>query len=108
MVAAVPEWESFEGGATIGAAGDEGVILRDEEFDERARITLETGRASQAFAIECGVYGKMMHTRFFPSLTDAEVAYDEMKPALVALIDTPLAFEDDRSDSFEAFVERFP
>lgn len=95
MAPAVPEWEPFDGGATIGTAGDEGVILRDEEFDEGARITLEQGPTSRPFAIECGVYGKMMHTRFFQSPPDAEAAYDEMKPALVALIDTPLAFADD-------------
>ena len=56
------DWLPFENGTTIGATGSEGgVILRDELHPHGARITLE--QTSTGFAITCGIYGWMVHTR---------------------------------------------
>ena len=76
-------WRSFGDGCSIGKRGSEnGFILRDEEHDNGVRITLEHDCKSAPFAITCGLYGWMVHTRFFNSLAEAERAHDEMKPAL--------------------------
>lgn len=57
-------WIPFENGTTVGTTGSEGgTILRDELHPDGARITLE--RTASQFAITCGVYGWMVHTRFF-------------------------------------------
>lgn len=107
-------WIAFENGSSIGATGSEGgTILRDELHPEGSRITLE--RTETRFAITCGVYGWMVHTRFFVTESDAVVAYEEMKPALVAIVEQ-LPMED--ADVEEAlprvsavlrdFTRRFP
>jgi len=58
-------WHQFEDGATLGQKGSEsGVILRDEEHPQEARITLERDTRTAPFAITCGIYGCMLHTRF--------------------------------------------
>jgi len=45
----------FEDGATLGQKGSEsGVILRDEEHPQEARITLERDTRTAPFAITCG------------------------------------------------------
>ena len=58
-------WRPFSDGATIGHRGsEEGVILRDEEHDSGARITLERDCSHGVpFAITCGIYGWFFHTR---------------------------------------------
>jgi hypothetical protein len=87
-----------------------GVVVRHEEcwMDEPvAAITLERDCKYAPVAITCGVYGSMVHTRYFSALPDGEAAFEEMKPALVALVHTVLN-GDDSGQPFEAFVERFP
>jgi hypothetical protein len=60
------EWIEFEGGSTIGEQGSEnGLTLKDEEQVRGARITLERDTRIAPFAITCGIYGWMVHTRFF-------------------------------------------
>lgn len=78
-------WFAFEKRTTIGAIGSEGgAILRDEMHPDGARITLE--RTATRFAITCGVYGWMVHTRFFATESEAVAAYEEMKPALAEIL----------------------
>ena len=119
-------WMPFRGGATLGQMGSEaGVILRDEEHVESARITLERpeprkpfGQPVVRYAITCGIYGWMVHTRFFAEEDDAIRAYDEMKPELVKIAEAlPEIEEDDpnvtekverASDTFQDFTARFP
>ena len=62
------EWITYEDGKTIGSTGSEGgVILRDEECPDGARITLEEEtHMGVPFAITCGVYGWLVHTRTEP------------------------------------------
>ena len=82
-------WHPFEGGTTLGQNGSEsGVILRDEEHYSEARITLERDTNVAPFAITCGIYGCMMHTRWFDLESEASSQYDQMKVALSALLAT--------------------
>jgi hypothetical protein len=79
------DWIAFENGTSIGATGSEGgAILRDELHPVGSRITLE--RTANGLAITCGVYGWMVHTRFFASESAAVAAYEEMKPALAEIL----------------------
>lgn len=110
-------WSAVLDGETIGDTGSEGgVILRDDEYRGGARITLERGGGITPFIITCGVYGWMVHTRFFATLGDAEREYAAMQDALAALVDLiPLASDPDAdtkmdavSDAISSFVDRFP
>ena len=109
-------WNPFDAGSTLGQVGSEqGRIVLDEESDAGARITLEaiprpwlawlSGRRRPAFAITCGVYGLMLHTRFFGSEREAKTEYERMKPRLEAIAEL-----DDREASglaASAFVDDF-
>lgn len=82
------EWHPFDDGATLGLPGsEEGFIVRDEEHSLGARITLERAAGIAPFAITCGIYGWMMHTRFFAAEMEAEVQYDLMKSSLSELLE---------------------
>ncbi|HYH81229.1 MAG TPA: hypothetical protein VEX86_15605 [Longimicrobium sp.] len=109
-------WLPCDEGSSIGETGsDGGVILRDDEYGGGARITLERGGFA-AFSITCGLYGWMVHTRFFSTQADAEHEYAAMQPALAALVDIiPLAGDPDADEKRDAvqtalsgFVDRFP
>ena len=109
-------WAPFDDGASLGEDGSEGgVIVRDDEYRGDARITLErTGQA--AFAITCGVYGWMVHTRFFSTLPEAEREYAAMQPELAAIADSlPFTTDPDLDAKMDAvsaaigrFVDEFP
>ena len=79
-------WTPCDHGATIGMSGSEsGTILRDEEHEVGARITLEEC-GHPPFAITCGIHGVMTHTAFAATLTEAGDAYEAMKVDLERLI----------------------
>ncbi len=81
-------WHRFENGGTLGKAGsEEGTIMRDEEYSLGARISLERDCRAAPFAITCGIYGWMLHTRFFSSQLEAEMQYEAMKSALTVLLE---------------------
>lgn len=110
-------WHPFDQGSTIGQSGSEaGVIVRDEEHPLGARVTLERSTPAALFAISCGVYGWMVHTRFFRDEAEAEAEYQEMRDALTSILSTvPEASEAENREKmypvYEAvasFVERFP
>ncbi|MGA2832061.1 MAG: hypothetical protein ABSE55_03220 [Terracidiphilus sp.] len=106
-------WYPFEDGVTLGQKGSEdGVILRDEEHPLEARITLERDTPSVPFAITCGIYGCMLHTRFFSLESEACSQYDLMKDALSALLFTENEGGPEGRSSFldgvAAFVETYP
>jgi hypothetical protein len=77
-------WNPCENGSTTGSEG--GVILRDEEHDAGARITLEEC-GHPPFAITCGIYGVMVHTAFAASEVEANDACDAMKADIEMLLD---------------------
>lgn len=109
-------WLPFDEGSSIGETGsDGGVIQRDDEYRGEARITLERDGVTP-FSITCGVYGWMVHTRFFSSRDEAEREYAAMQPGLAALADSiPLTGDPDVDekqdaliDALNRFVDRFP
>lgn len=112
-------WYPFDNGQSIGQGGSEdGVILRDEEHALGARITLERLgflNIKRRFAITCGIYGWMVHTRFFSNQTEAQHAYEEMKNELdkiLNIIPTVDEADDEKvnvvAEAISSFVERFP
>jgi hypothetical protein len=110
-------WQPFDDGRTIGTPGSEsGTILCDDEHADGARITLERNGSVAPFAITCGIYGWMMHTRFFGEEAQARQAYDDMKQALDDIIRSiPLESDRERDTGMKdtarriaEFVARFP
>ena len=108
-------WRSFEDGATFGLPGsEEGVVVRDEEYSLGARITLERAASIAPFAITCGIYGWMMHTRYFSCEAEAQSQYDLMKHSLSELLEAAqLTAEIDGGrqvliDGVETFVGEYP
>jgi hypothetical protein len=110
-------WLATDHGSTIGSLGPQsGLIERDEEHTDGARITLEHDRTGLRFAITCGVYGWMFHTRFLGSIEEAEQAYLAMKIGLVRILEmNPLATDPGMDAKIELviselqdFVDRFP
>jgi len=109
------QWLPHEGGQTIGQSGSEhGIILQDDEHGGGARITLERDCKIAPFAITCGIYGYMVHTRFFGLEDEAQSAFREMKIDLGRIIDLIPNKEDaERPEeavhrAIHEFIERFP
>ncbi len=110
-------WRAFDGGATIARSGSEGgAIVLDEEHPLGARITLEAALTHAPFAITCGVYGWMVHTRYLGLESEARAQYTAMKHALEAILvrfrvtsETPADEQaGDRIGAIEQFVADFP
>jgi hypothetical protein len=116
-------WYPFKAGTTLGETGSEdGIILRDEEYSSGARITLERDVGHFApFAITCGIYGWMVHTRFFTTEQEANEAFEAMKAALARIVgliplrDSPLRGDPQANErvavvgeEIQAFIETFP
>ena len=79
-------WTAFDDGQSIGKVSAEGgVILRDDEHEQGARITLKRG--ARHISISCNIYGKMDHTRFFKTVSEAEREYNPMKKELGKIVD---------------------
>jgi len=110
-------WRNFDGGKSIGLVGSEnGVIVRDEEHSDGARITLERDTNIAPFAITCGIYGWIFHTRYFGLEPQARAEFDSMSMELSKIIATiPLKAAPDVNDKSRAvsesiaeFVRKFP
>lgn len=96
-----------------GEASEGGVLVRHEEYwqdGSGAGITLERECRRVPAAITCGLYGFMVHTRFFLSLAEAELALAEMKAGLEELVHASVRedFALRQHALFQAFVNRFP
>lgn len=99
----------------MGQTGsEEGTMVRDEEHSLGARISLERDCGVAPFAITCGIYGWMLHTRFLGSEDEAETQYEAMKSALAALLeaaDETAEIDGGRKVLMEGvsrFVEQYP
>ena len=106
-------WYPFDKGVTLGQKGSEnGVIVRDEEHPQEARITLERDTKTAPFVISCGIYGCLLHTRFFSIESEASSQYEEMKALLSALLLTEEEGGPEGCRSFldgvAQFVEKYP
>ena len=105
------EWYPYEDGKTVGTTGSEGgVIIRDEECPDGARITLEQETHMQVpFAITCGVYGWLVHTRFIADQPTAEQTYENMKLGLEDILTLLSSDDADVIDTaVQDFTERYP
>ena len=112
-------WIPFDDGQSIGQTGSEGgLIERDEEHVYGARITLES-EALTPFAITCGIYGWMVHTRFFSDEAEAQSEFEKMQDALEEILEFEVSErektkEDDKESAqavsarMSEFVDRFP
>lgn len=109
-------WYPFERGSTIGETGSEnGIIVRDEEYSACARITLERD-GHTPFAITCGIYDWMVHTRFFATEQEATETFEAMKVELARIVELipsrvdPQASERSSvaAEEMDAFIEGFP
>src|SRR5215510_15044731 len=73
-----------------------GKVVLDQEHDLGARITLERECRCAPFAITCGIYGWMVHTRFLSSEAEARTDYVHMQDALAEILKTiPLVDDPD-------------
>lgn len=103
-------WFAYDNGGTIGSAGAEGgVILRDEEHEQGARLTMKRGESF--FAVSCSIRGWMDHTRFFATEMEAQREYLLMKPPLANMLENILSGGKGDLKMWEAiadFVRRFP
>jgi len=95
-------WHPYKYGETLGTKGSEnGVIIREEEFDDDARITLEKDGYTP-FGITCGVYGAFVHTAFAGNEQEATAKYEAMKAELALH-----AKDEQELDSFSDWIEEF-
>jgi hypothetical protein len=110
-------WREYDEGFSIGTSGaDVGVIVRDEEHGEGARLTLEEDGSFAAFSITCNVYGWMFHTRYFADEVEAYDQFELMKTDLDEILKTiPPEVDDADEDALAAaseelndFVEKYP
>lgn len=94
-------WKDLE---TTGTAGSEnGVIIKDEEYKDSCRVTLE--KCEKYHAITCGVYGAMVHTAFCDE-KESEVMYEAMKMELQDFIDRDTTEEEELS-FYEEFTSKY-
>lgn len=106
-------WHPFKNGATLGQKGSEnGETIRDEEHSVGARITLECNTTVAPFAITCGIYGWMFHTRFLSTEDEATSEYEKMKASLAEIL-APFGKPDcdnrrATEEAIEKFVEKYP
>jgi hypothetical protein len=110
-------WHTFDDGKSIGQRGSEdGVIIRDEEHGDGARITLERDSNHAPYAITCGIYGWMSHTRYFGSESKAQSEFQSMRDAIDKIVAAiPLTTDPDADAKCKVvgqliseFVEVFP
>jgi hypothetical protein len=107
-------WLVFDNGGTIAQRGSEqGVVIRDDENEDGARITLERDCKNAPFSITCGIYGSFFHTRFFRRSDEANAEFDLMKDGLAAILAIVPVTDDPEQrqlmyDAIDEFVDRFP
>lgn len=93
-------WTEFENGEALGKYGGEGgTIVKDEELDHSARITLEE-LAKGKYAVTCGVYGTMAHTAWFDE-ENALSAYERMRSDIENILLT------ENDDEFYKLIDEF-
>ena len=92
------KWYEIDDSKTIGQIGSEGgCIIADDEYESIARITIEKDGLTAPFSISCGIYGWMVHTRFFDTLEEARIQMKLMKSKLESIVDG-IPLDDESSD----------
>jgi hypothetical protein len=93
------KWYDIDDGKSIGQTGSEGGnIIADDEYKSMARITIEKNGQTAPFSITCGIYGWMVHTRFFDTLEEARKQMELMKSKLESIVDG-IRLEDESNDN---------
>ncbi|MDR1605556.1 MAG: hypothetical protein LBS41_00450 [Streptococcaceae bacterium] len=94
-------WHKYNEGLTIGLEGSEGgIILKDDESTDGARITLESiAKGGPPFVITCGIYGMMFTTVFHDLESDANSDFKNIK-ALINLFFSGEMSEEEWHDMF--------
>jgi hypothetical protein len=110
------DWLPFNNGTSIGQTGSEsGIIIRDDEHHDGARITLERDGQVAPYSVTCGIYGWMVHTRFLGSEVEAQYEFECMRSELTKIIGMiPLNNDPDVdsmgysvTEAIAGFVEKF-
>ncbi len=109
-------WSDYDEGFSLGTSGtDDGAIVRDEEHQSGARMTLEEEGSSAPYTLTCGIYNWMFHTRFFTNEAEAREAFDEMKDDLEEILEAMPSDErageeeqEDFAEELAAFIEKYP
>ncbi len=109
-------WYDFDDGFSIGTSGSEdGLIVRDEEHRDGARMTLEEDGSFSPFSVTCGIYGWTVHTRYFSSKSEADEEFGKMKIDLNKILDLISEIDERDEDALAAvaeeiseFVEKYP
>jgi len=101
-------WIAYDNGKTIGTVGSEnGKILKDEEHDKGAHITLEQDCGNIPYAITCGIYGLMCHTTYASNYEEAEKKYENMKNDLQAALEKYSDNQDALIDWIDGFTTKY-
>jgi hypothetical protein len=100
-------WSPFVNGKSVGLPGSEGgIIILDEEHHNGARITLERDGQTAPFSITCGIYGWMLHTRFFGKEAEAQDEFKRMRSELTKILDlTPLVSDPEADQKRDVVIE---
>jgi len=111
-------WAPFvdEAGLAAPRGSEGGAIVVDEEHALGARITLERDAGAAAYAITCGIYGWMVHTRYFSDYDVAQREYEAMKGGLSEILSLiPLTTDpalqskiEQVSKTIAEFIDRYP
>jgi hypothetical protein len=109
-------WYDYDEGYSIGTSGpDGGLIVRDEEHQSGARMTLEEDGSFAPFSITCGIYGWMFHTRYFSEESQAAEEFELMKTDLDEILESFSTGDDADEDALDEisveiseFVEKYP
>ena len=110
------EWKAVDDGATIGRTGfANGTILRDEQLEGTARITLEELQEEGSFTITASLSGWFDHAHTVTARGRARQEFEEMKSELTPLVDSIPFLSDPESEHkivevtslVRRFMERF-
>ena len=107
-------WMPFLEGDTLGQTGNEGgQVIRDEEDETGARITLEQNCLRAPHAITAVIYDWLLHTRFIADEPTAISEYEKMRADLGTILASMRdeSYLDDPStleNAVSAFIERYP
>jgi hypothetical protein len=101
-------WKSFDGGSSINQIGSEnGIIVKDEEHENGARITIEKNGYIAPFSITCGIYGLFAHTAFCGDEQEADKKYEDMKTDIDFILHNPNSENDYISDWCDKFTNKY-
>lgn len=80
-------WSPFRAGDTLGTkAPGLGTVIVDDEHSSGARITLARDCGPVPFAITCGIYGLLFHTRYIPDEAAARQQLDTLKAGIEEIL----------------------